>query len=87
MENSSEKLTLLKLVMYGAFYPNYYVGEFSEKREFKSITNDSCHNENVDPFRSIVVTGLSQPTEAKIHVYYIYLFIFHSCFFIYFVLT
>jgi hypothetical protein len=60
---------MLKIVLFGAFYPNYYVGEYADKREFHNLDNNSWHREHVDPFRSIILSGLtSDATEDKIRV-------------------
>jgi hypothetical protein len=56
-------------VLYGAFYPNYYVGEFADKREFQSLDRNTWNRENIDPFRSILVSGLPHDVyEGKVQV-------------------
>eukprot|EP00026_Physarum_polycephalum_P000318 Phypoly_transcript_00318.p1 GENE.Phypoly_transcript_00318~~Phypoly_transcript_00318.p1 ORF type:complete len:1709 (+),score=182.92 Phypoly_transcript_00318:71-5197(+) len=60
--NQPQKLNMLKIVLFSAFYPNYYVGDFGDKREFQSWPR-----ENIDPIRSILVSGLpNEVSEAKV---------------------
>lgn len=59
-EVSGEAKVMLQVAIFGAFYPNYFVGEFSDKRELQNVTPNSWCGEIIDPTRSILLSGLPQ---------------------------